>query len=256
MAKKNRKSTTSGRHTVFFAYTLVFVFILFVLFFVGRQVNDFLYSSPVFLVKEVVTPADLQYIDAQTLQRLVGKNILRVDLVSLQHQLQARYPEIDQLKIFRRFPSQIVLTAKRRQAFVCLSTGKQDLLLDKEGYVLSVNAMAGTRLPIIRGVPLLRGVVLGKPLRDPELIVALKIVSVFEESDILRKYELSFVDVENPSKILLLFSNNLNVLLDKDKIDNVSSQLVLLLAQENLNLNTIDYIDLRFKEPVIRWKTK
>lgn len=254
MARKNQKKTPPFRNTVVVTYFFIAVFVLFTLFFVSRQVKDFFCTAALFRIQEVVIPSDLQFIDAQSLNRLVGQNIFRADLVSLQHRLRAQYPEIDQLKVSRRFPDRIVLSAKKREAFACLAAGKQDVVLDKEGYVISVNRAAGSRLPIIRGVPAEQSFTFGRPLSDSSLQAALRILDAFQQNESLRNQELSHIDVSNISKINLFFSNNLNVVLDQDKVTEKFAQLALLFAQESLDFAKIDYIDLRFKEPVIRWK--
>ncbi len=59
------------------------------------------------------------------------------------------------------------------------------------------------------------------------------------------------INIENLSKIQLTLSNQLDVIIDRDKVAQKIRVLGVILAQERLDLKEVKYVDLRFKEPII-----
>ena len=57
--------------------------------------------------------------------------------------------------------------------------------------------------------------------------------------------------MENLSKIHLVIGRNLDIIVDKDRIQDKLKNLELIFTQGKLDLSTVKYIDLRFNEPVL-----
>jgi len=207
-----------------------------------------------FKVKEVVRVPTLQYIESRYLKRLVGQNIFDVDLVYVRKRLQAQYPEIDDLKIVRRFPDKILIAARKREPVACLTQGSSLYLIDQEGVVLGAPESSPVGLPIISGVAVYKNVILGKPIRDRHLNVALGIIRDVSRNVGRGGMNVTSVHVGNLSKIEALLENGLRVILDTDRITEKVRQMGLVLGQSSLDLRNYEYIDLRFKEPILGQK--
>ena len=247
--RKNKKVTV-----VYLKFIILGVFFVFTLFFIFNRTIYFLNHAEMFKVKEVVRDPSLQFIESRYLTRLKGQSIFSVNLKAVQSRLQSQYPEIDRLRIIRKFPNRIYILAQKREPFAYLTLQNKDILLDKEGVVLSVNASPDEKLPTIIGIETNKRTIPGEPLNIHEVKEALKIIAAIEENEYLTPYKVGSVDVGNLSKIDLCFSNALKIIIDRGKIVQKIDKLGILIFQEKLDSKDIDYIDLRFKEPVVRKK--
>lgn len=252
MARKNSKKNRIPVEAIkFFVISVFAVFIVFVL--LNRSVQAFK-QSPFFRIKEVVRSPSLQFINSRHLARLEGQNIFLVDLKGVQDRLQAEYPQADRLRIYRQFPDKIFIMAKKREPFAWMNAGQADVLLDKEGVVLMRdNESAGLQLPLIQGVQS-QGAVPGQPVQGKEVGMALDILKAMGEHEVLADYPVSSIDVSNLSRIDFRLANDLNIIIDRDRTRQKLNKLGVLLVQGQLDVKSIQYIDLRFKEPVLGTK--
>ena len=94
----------------------------------------------------------------------------------------------------------------------------------------------------------------GTALEGKETELALNVLRGFRSQKSLSSYQISELNVENPSMIYFYILNNFKIIIDQYKIDETMNVLVLVLSQANLDLTKVKYLDLRFKEPVIGQK--
>jgi len=254
MAKRNSKK--DQLKVAFVTYFLTALFTIFVLFFVVSQVITFFYSNPLFVVKEVVVDPSLSSLDVNLLDRLKGRSIFSVDLKALQRRLQFQNPYVDQLRVLRKFPDRIYIVAKSRDPFAIVSLRNQDLLIDRDGFALANKVNPSARLPVIVGASFPKGVSVGRVVVSPEVSTALGIIGVFQNNSRLASFGLAQLDVSNLTKIFCTLSNNLKIVIDRDGARQKFQTLEFLLTEGNLKLDEIEYIDLRFKEPVLGKKQK
>jgi len=205
-----------------------------------------------FKVRSVTIDPSLQFINKRDLRNLMGKNIFTVDLKAVQRKLNFKYPQTSQLKVIKRFPNRISVLAKQRIPFAQLQIQNQTVVLDKEAVILSLEQKRDKNLPNIVGVKINNPkLVLGAPLRGPNIWLTLKIIKLFNANSGLASYSIRDVNVESLSKIYFTLSNKLDIVIDKDKIAQKIRVLSVVLAQDRLDLKDVKYIDLRFKEPII-----
>jgi cell division septal protein FtsQ len=95
--------------------------------------------------------------------------------------------------------------------------------------------------------------ILGRPLQDDKVRLALEIISEVGGQPSLSDWPLKQIDVGNLSQINLLFSNDLKIILDRDRIPQKVKTLAVLMKQGNFDIKDINYIDLRLKDPVISY---
>lgn len=218
---------------------------------VNKTVDRFRHAD-FFKIQSVVIDSSLQFINKRDLRRLMGKNIFTVDLKTTQRRLRKKYPEASKLKIVKRFPNQISISAKQRLPFAQIQIQSRTVTLDEEGIMLFLDEKRDNKLPLIAGVntgnsKLIRGL----PLKGLHIWLALKIIKLFETNESLSSYLIEEINMKNLSKIYLTLSNNLQIIIDRDRIARKIRVLGIVLSQGQLSLKDVKYVDLRFKEPII-----
>lgn len=249
MAKKKKSITIHPS-----AVKLFFVVILSLVVGLGicKGVVHLLTHSDYFKIKAVIIDPSLAFIDRKDFADLTGKNIFTVDLSKMYRKFSFNYPQVSQLKIIRQFPNQLYVAAKERVPVAQAKIHSRYYTFDSKGVVLSSAAKQDNNLPIVIGVELDKSRVnLGLPINNPQLQAALQILSSYRENKDLQPYQVNSISVENLSKMLLVLSNKLEVIVDREKIDQKFHILGFVLSQGKLNMNEVKYIDLRFKEPII-----
>jgi len=247
MAKKS--SVNISRIAVIRA--IVFLFIGFVLFTGYVNAVEFLTSSPLFEIKDVMIDRSIGFIDLRSLKDLKGNNIFKVDIRKIDRQIAQRYPYIAQLRVVRQLPDRILILAKKREPLMQIFIRKKYLILDTEGVALYYTLQPAA-LPQIYGIPLEHDwLFLGGHIRGPELSKVVDILDAFKASPYLRKWRIHAVQAENLSKIDLLVGENMHVILDQEDTQDKIDVLQMLISANKIDLNQVKYIDLRFKEPVI-----
>jgi len=230
---------------------IVFLFIGFVLFTVYINAVEFLTSSSLFEIKEVMIDRSIGFIDLRTLKDLKGNNIFKVDINKVDRQIAERYPYIAQLRVVRQLPDRILILAKKREPLMQIYINKKYLLLDTEGVALYYTLQPAL-LPQVYGIPIEHNwLFLGGRIHGAELNKVVDILNMFKMSPYLKRWRIHAVQAGNLSKIDLLVGENMHVILDQDDTQDKIELLQMLISANKIDLNKVKYIDLRFKEPVI-----
>ncbi len=231
--------------------TIVFLIIGFIFFSGYVNAVEFLTSSPLFEVKEVMVDRSIQFIDLRALRDLKGTNIFKVDVNKIDSQIARVYPYIAQLRVVRQLPDRILVLAKKREPLMQVYFKKKYLLLDTEGVALYY-VLQPAVLPQVYGIPLERsGMFLGGQVRGAELSKVVEILNSFKQSPWLRRWRIHAVQAANLSKIDLSVGENMHVILDQEDTQDKIESLQMLISTNKIDLNKVKYIDVRFKEPVI-----
>lgn len=218
----------------------------------GKRAMRLFRHADYFKVRSVVIDPSLQFIDKRDLENLIGKNIFTADLRTVQRRLSRKYPQASRLRVVRRFPDQLWVAARRRLPLTQIQIQDRTFTLDEEGIMLPVREKEDKNLPlIVTAKPDRRTLVRGLPLRGADVRTALEIIKRFRSDDKLSSYAVTKINTENLSKIYVVLSNGLQVIVDRDKIAQKIRVLGVVLSQGKLDLDRVKYIDLRFKEPII-----
>lgn len=211
-----------------------------------------LLESSCFQVKSVQIDPSLVVIDQSDFDRLKGQNIFKIDLRQIQEKLGRRYPQVARLRVTRQFPDQITVVAVPRQPVAQLKDDSSILTIDEHGVVLSTSTPRDEKFPYIEGLALKgKRVILGQPLGGDDVKAALALISAFQANRVLESYFIQSVNVANTSKIEFVVSNGLKVYVDHDQLPRKMRLLGFVLTRADLDFNDVNYLDLRFKEPVI-----
>lgn len=220
--------------------------------FLFDQVVRYFNESEKFSVRTIVIDPALQFIQRRDLVRLQGKNIFQVDLQEVEQSLLMKYPQISELRVEKKFPNQIHLLAKKRKQLAQFEHNNKYLVLDDEGVVLSESDSKDKDLPSIGGAKIKTDPITpGVKLNNVEIVAGLKIIKSFNENTTLSSYKILNMDVDQLSRIFLHLDRDIKAIIDDQRINYKIKVLGIVLTQGNLNLKEVNYIDLRFKEPII-----
>ncbi len=251
---KKTESPQSKIAAVILQYFIILVCIAFVMIAIGQGAFYYLRTSAIFKIREVVSQQSLNFIRTRTLDCLIGQSIFDVDLYAVQRRLQVEYPQIDQLRLYRQFPNRIYVDAIRRDPFAVVLFQHQQILLDKDGAVLSLTIPPNHKFPLITGLTFEQNAVVGKLLRHADLALALTIITSIRDNPHLASMPVVSLDLTNLSEIQCVLANQLRVILSADKVQQKVVMLGIVMSEGLIQAQEIKYIDLRFREPIISKK--
>ncbi|MDP2654033.1 MAG: cell division protein FtsQ/DivIB [Candidatus Omnitrophota bacterium] len=218
---------------------------------VAFAATDFLKTSRIFTIRAVILDPSLQPVKSRYLEGLIGKNIFDVDLRAVQRKVQLQYPEIHNLRILRRLPDKIHVTAQRREPFAGVRFHNREVILDRNGTVVSLSPIPSLRLPAITGARISQPVAVGKPVNEKTIGAALSVLKAVQTNSDLSAMSVVSIDVANLSNIEFHTSDGLKVIIDDEDIYPKIRKLGILTTQGDVNLKDYKYVDLRFQQPVL-----
>jgi len=205
-----------------------------------------------FKIKDIV----IRGADQVDLSYLKGRNIIVLDLQKESRYLSLNYPVYKKIRLVRILPDHLFVDFIKRKPkayvklyrYFCID---EDMAL----FDVSANLEGKDNLPVILGLDTkIFGPKQGKIYNIEELALALNIIKEAKSNRVLKDYEIKSIDVTDPSCASFFIPDGLEIKIGqddtKDKIDILGS----LLSQVKNDLNNVKYIDLRFKEPVIKFK--
>jgi len=198
---------------------------------------------------------------------LSGRSIFSIDLKKESRYISELYPVYKNIRLLRILPNRLFIgfTERNPVAYVKLH---RYFCVDGEGVLFDLpQAREVSGLAVIVGLE--RKIPAPKPGRqynNKELAAALNIIKESEVNNLSKEYKIERVDVSNPAGILCFISRldysqaktpagfkAIEVRIGADDIGDKIRVLAGLFAQLNEGISNIKYIDLRFKEPVIKF---
>lgn len=250
MARKFKVKKEKNSSGLLLRYLIIIAMLGLIFFVGGQQVAEHIKRSRMFLVKSIIVdPAD--EFDPSDLMYLKNKNIFDVDVDFVQSRLGKQYPQIAYLKVIKRFPDTLIVVAKKRNPFAQVQMRSRLVLIDADGVVISDMGQESTAVPLIQGIKSDKRIKVGSPLDAQNLYAAITIMKIFKENSSLASNAIIRVEVENLSRINLYLSNNINIILDRERVKQKFKMLEVVLSQSKIDLSEVKYIDLRFNEPII-----
>lgn len=268
--RKSRADSGGFRkaHRLPFKLISVSLIIFLALFFIISYIWKVLSASDYFTIKDVI----LREANRVDLSYLTGKNIFSIDLGKESAYILESFPDYSAIRIIRVLPNRIFADFIKRRP-VALVRLYRYFALDKEGVLFyGTPETKDLELPVIVGLETkIFGPKPGKKYNTREIALSLNIIKEIKRNRILRNQKIKKIDVTDPTNtsIFMPFTvkapdyskpqslaafENLEVKIGEDNIKNKIIILAFLLNQAKKDLTNIKYIDLRFKEPVIKLK--
>ncbi len=207
-----------------------------------------LLSLLIFLSSKVIAVSFLEFklekiscADEKKLQKeinLIGKNLIMIDEKSVEETLKKKFSCIKQVFLNKSLPNKIKVHVIGRQPVATIVASNSAKLVDNEGV-----ALGGGDLPNLPKI--YSENIDSKEVKNTILIINKLISFNFEikKSSILPKKDLL---IEGEYKIYFNLEKNLDIQL---------ASLQLILNQAKIESNKVEYIDLRFRDPVIKEKS-
>lgn len=223
-----------------------------------------------FRIREVITSQPLTV----DLSYLKGKNIFALDLSAQARYLYDLYPEYRKIRLVRVLPNRLFVDFIKREPVAYIRLYKY-FSVDEECVLFDAPVSSPMpQLPVIVGLETkILGPKTGKKFEVKGLMLALNIIKDVQAHRALRFWKLKKIDVTDAAaasffigtplkKVSLLAGNSssdseqFEVKVGKDDTADKINILTDLLIQLKNDWINIKYIDLRFKEPVVKFKEK
>lgn len=248
---------------------LFFVLAVFIfLIFISGYILQLLTTADYFKVKDV---AGGEGLNAEPLY-LKGKNIFLLNLARESLYIARFCPDCLKVKVARILPDRIFVEFVKRRP-VALVKLYRYFAVDQNGVFFNISQEPkDLKLPVITGLETkISAINPGEVSKVKELSLAISIIKETDKFRNLRDYPIQRIDVSGLDNITILipvYPDNLTynnwlppgrqkILEVKISEGNIVERIAVmsgLINQERNNLANIKYIDLRFKEPVIKFQ--
>lgn len=212
---------------------------------------------------------------------LLGKNIFAVDLRKEEESILKIYPEYRLIRLVRVLPDRLFIDFLRRRPVAYLKLSRY-FCIDENAVIFNMPAgiepADSSGRPQDQVFPVILG--LDKKISGPkpgarynykELISALHIIKAMKSNIALRELRVKSIDLADRSNISFLIEvpsgiqnyvkngrpagpDNLEIKIGDNYVNDKINILGSLFVQEKKDWSNIKYIDLRFKDPVIKLK--
>lgn len=230
------------------ATAIIFLALIFIAGYIWKVFR----TSDYFKVKDILSKEG----NWLELSYLKGKNIFSIDVRNESRRILEYYPNYSRIRLVRLFPDRIFVECINRQpaAFIKLY---RYFAVDQDGFLFyNPNQQQDLELPVILGLETkIFGPRAGKKYNIRELTLALNIIKEFKTNKAFKNHKIKKIDMSNLSNASFFMekgSENLEVKFGADNIQDKINILSGIIIQEKFDLGNIKYIDLRFKEPVIK----
>lgn len=220
-----------------------------------------------FRIKDVIISSQ----DRVNLSYLKGVNLFKVDLKGLSASILRDYPAFKAIRIIRVLPDRLFVEFVRRIPVAQIKLYRY-FYTDTDSVLFVPHPDPGQQqeLPVILGLETkIFGAKPGIKYNVRELQLALSIIKEVNSSKALEDYKIDTIDVSSPgfASIMLSFplrgpgypqpggregKSVLEIKLSQGNLEDKFNILSNFLSQSNNDRYNISYIDLRFKEPVIK----
>jgi cell division septal protein FtsQ len=249
------------------------IVILLALGFVAGYIWMFLSTSDYFTIKGIIVkdlnPDDFSF--------LLGKNIFSVDLKRESRHIMQFYPDSSRINLIRVLPDRLFINSVKRKPIAIVKLNRY-FALDVSGTFFYTQAKPEEQqLPLVLGLETkISSPLPGRRYNLRELSFVINLIKEIKKSRELKDYIIKKIDVTSPNNTSILIVYFLEeaapqetkgavaplVLEVKIGQDNVKQKIAILsgvIAQTRNDLARIKYIELRFKDTVIKFsdvKTK
>lgn len=260
------------------AFSIVVILLLAVVFKAARTMDFFAVKETVvresFEARDSTSGNDLSQVIDKTIDisYLKGKNLFAVDLDKEERYLSLVYPGYKKIRLIRVLPNRVFADFIRRKPIAYVKLYR-NFSVDDEGVLFSMaEEFSGFDLPAICGLETkIFGPKSGRKYNAKDLNTAVIIIKLIKTNKVLKDLKITKVDVSNPSntvifvlppqkaidipKIDLNKHNPIEIKIGEDYLVDKINILGSLFSQVNSDWAKIKYVDLRFKEPVIKIET-
>jgi hypothetical protein len=257
---------TKARHLAvnLIIITIVFIVVIFILGYGIKTLKGLRY----FKIKDIMVNEG----NSEDFSYLKNRNIFYIDLKDESRYISGIYPVYSKIRLIRVLPNRLFIDFIRRKAIAYIKLYRYFCVDEDLTLFDDPKNLAAIDLPVILGLETkIYGPKTGRKCEVRELALAVNIIKELNSSNELRSYKVKSVNVSsaaNASLLLQIPPQNSNypnwqmktgggvfeIRIGNDNIKQKVSALNALFTQIMNDPGNIRYIDLRFKEPVIKFR--
>ena len=225
-----------------------------------------IYSSSVFKLTEGSIESDLP-LSRSLKEKIKGKSLFVVDIESISYRLIKEYPEYKEIYILKKFPSSLIIKAKKKKVFAQIKA-RRFFPIDKEAMVIG----SGSKIPLPGVIPIeindyKHSLKKGKVIDDKRLDYAFSLIKTLNLQDF---FDLAKIKLINSTKLDALYfvvssqaftggdetkGKDIKVIIGKDQFAKKIELLKGAMDQQIKDkINLVEYIDLRYKKVYVGFR--
>jgi hypothetical protein len=228
--------------------------------------TSLVYNAEYFKIKDVFA----REMNSTDFSYLLGKNIFSVDLNAQANYIQRFYPDCSKVKILRLLPNRLFVDCVKRRPIAIVKLYRF-FAVDENGALFFTEVKPEeSDLPLIVGLETkIFGPKPGQKYEVGELTLATTIVKELRKNKVLKNVKVSRIDVSNAQQAMFTIvlpvktqqspapanaplPTSFDVKIGQDNIKYKIALLSGVLVNAKNELSSIKYVDLRFKDPVIK----
>jgi len=188
-----------------------------------------------------------------------GQNIFKIDLKTQAQRLSNLYPDYKHITLKRRLPDRIVIDFNPRQPVARIALSR-DFYVDDEGVLFypERESKDNSQLPLIVGLDeRISSPRSGAKFNEKSLLAILEFIDNLNKDSRLTEAGLKIkeINLANANDVFLFTSDGCKINLGGiESLNKDLSILQRLISEINFDLTKIEYIDLRFREPVVKYR--
>lgn len=210
-----------------------------------------------FLAARYLTTAE--YFKIKDSPYFAGQNIFKVNLQKETQRLSKQYPDYKRIGLRRLMPNDVMVDFQLRQAVAKVKLSNKYFYVDEEGVLFHPVGQEydNLQLPLIIGLDtrifLPRS---GVKYNEHSLLTTLEFINnLNKDSELSREVKIKEINLKNINDVFLFTTTDCKVNLGIiDSLNKRLSILQRLVSEIDTDLSKIEYIDLRFREPVVKYR--
>jgi len=249
--KNSRKEKSNKARNI----KVIFLIIIALLIIIGgiKGIKEVLFKLPAFNIERIILEGSSLTTEevAKFCDIDLPVNIFEINLDEVAIDIKRLHPEIEDVFVKRRLPDTLLISIERRKPVAEIKVQDRFYQVDKDGFILpGYSTDSSLELPEIVGLResiILRSLL--KECNSDRLHYALRILKSLKENGIVKSHKVSRIDVSNLRSIIFILDNKVEVKVKRD--DYERSIKVLGESLPSIDLDEVEYIDLRFEDVVI-----
>lgn len=173
-----------------------------------------LIGAEIFQINEITVLGNEKIVYNDIVNRsgiVYGDNIFKLDKELVEKRIEAN-PYLDVISIVRKYPDQVIITVRERQAAAIIPYLNSYFIIDKEGYILEIKSEQGViDYPIIQGITI-SSFVVGKKIavnEEYQLTALQRILNAVYELEL--QDQISEIRMENVDDIYIMLNTGIQV---------------------------------------------
>lgn len=239
----------------------LFIFDLAALVWLSCHVWNILCVDPYFSIEKIHVQGLKNFTEEEVIHRAQlnqVKNIFKLDMAETQRILSEE-PLFKKVEVSKQLPNQIFVRVWEREPMAQIVSSEDPdhpWLLDCDGVVLTQSPGKNPLYPLIR-MELHRNELRARNrMTQPALSKALKVLEIFSDSVLKKMFDLEYVDLSDPSDVVLKSVSGLTVHLGTDDFENRLIRLLSIFEDLKKKHQEPMTIDLRFRYVPVTLKEK